>query len=86
MVCSKCKYCDHINGLSVCKIRGDVDLLGCSIKTDKEIISKKICYNCIFWLGGGEKGLSCSRKYYMSESNGFSEACDLFCQKNKIAK
>lgn len=40
-----------------------------------------ICFNCKYWLGGGDWGLSCEKDYHNCSTNGFDEACELFERK-----
>lgn len=66
---------------NVCKITHRIirnsDVQNC----DKDINSIKdmnICYNCKYWIGGGDWNLSCELKPYMASSNGFNSSCDKF--------
>ena len=44
----------------------------------EDIDSMDICYNCEYWIGGGDWGLSCTQEYEVALSNGFTPACNRF--------
>lgn len=91
MECDKCKYLiDNANTVSqfnmvkclrvrACKIKSIVCPEGChDIESDDDIENMNICYNCKYWMGGGDFGLSCRKDYYNCSANGFDKACEKF--------
>ena len=50
----------------------------CSYESEDELEKANICYNCKHWIGGGDFGLSCAKHYYITNANGFIEACEDF--------
>ena len=83
MECKNCKYYkdDHNEFFRtmMCKISHIWKPESCDyITSDGEVDNMEICYNCKSWLGGGDFGLSCQKKYYHCSANGFDEACEQF--------
>lgn len=88
MDCNKCRY-HYINdnglyGTDMCDIAHVCNPKFCGLTSDKDVIKMDICYNCEYWIGGGDWGLSCEVDYYNCSANGFDEACEKF--KNKERK
>lgn len=84
MECRNCKYIYKDTGWStcdVCKITHRVNPISCGILSDEDVEKMYICYNCNYWLGSGDWGLSCAKNYYDCCSNGFREACEQFERK-----
>lgn len=84
MECKDCKYIYKDTGwndVNVCKITHKVNPISCYIENNDDIEHLHICYNCQYWLGGGDWGLSCTKNYYNCSSNGFHEACEQFERK-----
>lgn len=91
MNCKDCKYYKNItimelgnitNVIPMCCITHIIKPKSCTyIADDTEVENMSICYNCKYWLGGGDWGLSCQKDYYNCSANGFDEACDKFERK-----
>lgn len=66
---------------NVCKITNriinNINKKYCEANVD-DIDSMDICYNCEYWIGGGDWGLSCTQEYNIALSNGFTPACNRF--------
>jgi len=80
-----CKDCRYYNGeVSIGKFNAhscrltNIILLGtgCDLK-NKNISKEKICYNCKYFLGGNDWGLSCGKNYYKLVG-AFDESCEEF--------
>lgn len=91
MKCKECKYHNisnfDFNGntyiIQSCKITNASNSKSCTyIKNDSEVKEMNICYNCKYWIGGGDWGLSCRKNYYNCNSNGFEKACEQFDRKS----
>lgn len=88
MECRYCSYCEpttvwlknnekHMVGM--CSITHTINPKSCTyIVGDAEVEDMDICYNCKYWFGGGDWGLSCQKDYYNCSTNGFNEACEQF--------
>jgi hypothetical protein len=95
MECKYCHYCkvdfygqkDKLVALPFCDITHRVNPKSCEdILSDEEVKDMEICYNCQYWIGGGDWGLSCQKNYYDCSTNGFCEACKEFKKKNENDK
>lgn len=92
MKCKDCKYYkidslfigdkEYIN--RICDITHLCNTKSCPLANDAEVEDMKICYNCRYWIGGGDWGLSCQKDYYNCSTNGFNEACEQFERKTII--
>ena len=89
MECEICKYLrkadDFVWGApsniwGACNITNRCNPTSCNLSY-AEIENMEICFNCEYWLGGGDWGLSCSKNYYDCNSNGFRKACEQFKRK-----
>ena len=87
MECKDCRYykvSDVIQGdksftMNSCEIAHVLNTKSCTyIASDVEVEDMDICYNCKYWLGGGDWGLSCQKNYLNCSANGFDEACEQF--------
>lgn len=83
MKCENCKYYkdDHNDFFRtiMCLISHRWQPKSCTyITSDEEVKDMNICFNCKYWLGGGDWGLSCEKDYYNCSANGFDEACEQF--------
>lgn len=94
MNCSSCQYLDKVKieayisrnhcsypdvAYKVCKIAHTVNPTHCTyIKSAQDVENMNICFNCKYWVGGGDYGLSCNKDYYVASSNGFRDCCDKF--------
>lgn len=86
MKCKDCKYYKVDNFFFdgkeytnyTCEITHRCNPKSCIIKNDENIIYMDICYNCKYWIGGGDFGLSCKKNYYHCSANGFDKACEQF--------
>lgn len=87
MNCNECKYEEKHEykyeekqyNYTICKITHIVNTKSCNyISNDKEVENMNICYNCQYWIGCGDYGLSCEKDYYNCNTNGFSNACNKF--------
>lgn len=88
MKCENCKYLVEIHGrfaYSVCDVTNRINPVSCNIVSDDNVKHMNICYNCQYWLGGGDWGLSCAKNYYNYSTNGFDEACDQFEKNTKVS-
>lgn len=90
MFCENCKYYKVDNFVfdgkeytnCMCDITHVVNPQACTYFTDNEKVKDmNICYNCKYWYGGGDWGLSCEKNYYNCSTNGFDEVCELFERK-----
>lgn len=90
MECKNCKYYkvdsfmfDNKEWTSrACEIAHIVNPKACAyIENDKEVEDMTICFNCKYWIGGGDWGLSCQKDYYNCSTNGFNEVCEQFERK-----
>lgn len=89
MECVNCKYYkvdsyvfngkEYIN--SMCEINHLCNTISCNAESYEQIENENICFNCKYWIGGGDWGLSCQKNYYMTSTNGFNEACEQFERK-----
>ena len=75
MECSNCKFNNSDTLYSSCNITHLVNPKGCTYEYSP---TKKICYNCKHWIGGGDFGLTCAKYYYKAYTNGFTSACNDF--------
>ena len=86
MECKDCRYYKvdsfTFNGKEYtnreCKITHRCNTISCTAKSYKEIDEAYICFNCKYWIGGGDWGLSCQKNYYHCSANGFDESCEKF--------
>ena len=67
---------------TVCKITHICNPESCDLNSDEDVKDMPICFNCKHWIGGGDWGLSCSKDYYNTSSNGFGKACEKFERKD----
>ena len=75
-------YGDKSFTMNSCEIAHVLNTRSCTyITDDSEVENMDICFNCKYWLGGGDWGLSCSNDYYNTSTNGFDEACEHFKRK-----
>lgn len=84
MECINCKYFwmgSETFPHDVCDITHICNPKSCNLASDEEVKSMDICYNCKYWYGGGDWGLSCEKNYYNCSANGFDKACDQFERK-----
>lgn len=83
MDCKFCKYSYAADGLyRGCKIANMLYTKSCDYITDNnQVETMDICYNCKHWIGGGDWGLSCSKDYYNTSTNGFRKVCEQFERK-----
>lgn len=91
MECRYCHYCEsktvglknnETRMITVCSITHVCNTKSCTyITSDEEVEDMDICYNCKYWYGGGDWGLSCEKDYYNCSSNGFDEVCEQFERK-----
>ena len=83
--CEECKYCcrkPHPYPEVYCEIcRYSRKFCCIDIMSDAEIEHMDICYNCEYWIGCGDWGLSCEKDYYKCSINGFDKACEQFKRK-----
>lgn len=84
MECKDCKY--HHNdtkyNYNMCEITHVINTKSCTyIKNDNKVDNMNICFNCKYWIGGGDWGLSCEKDYLNCSANGFDEACEQFERK-----
>ena len=70
------KKCEYAKG-KTCGITNIYEPKICLIPKDR-LEALDICYNCKYWIGGGDYGLSCKKDYYLATTNGFIKACELF--------
>lgn len=88
MKCENCKYLVEMSGwftCNVCDVTHRINPSSCTIVSDDDVKHMSICYNCQYWLGGGDWGLSCAKNYYHCSTNGFDEACDRFEKNTKVS-
>lgn len=74
MECKDCKYYKERSSqavYSLCTITHICNTKSCGLESDNEVEHMDICYNCKYWIGGGDWGLSCMKDYYNYSSNGF---------------
>ncbi len=87
MKCSKCRYY-HVFAPSssykytMCKITHICNPESCDLNSDEDVKDMSICFNCKHWMGMGDWGLSCSKDYYNTSSDGFGKACEKFERKD----
>lgn len=91
MECKNCKYyCNDtriglkdgaIYMMGRCVITNVCNTKSCNAESYEHIENANICYNCKYWHGGGDWGLSCEKDYYNCSANGFDEACEQFERK-----
>ena len=67
---------------TVCKITHIYNPESCNLNSDEDVKDMLICFNCKHWIGGGDWGLSCSKDYYNTSSDGFGKACEKFERKD----
>lgn len=67
---------------TMCKITHICNPESCDLNSDEDVKDMPICFNCKHWIGGGDWGLSCSKDYYNTSSNGFDKACEKFERKD----
>nr|DAE28898.1 MAG TPA: hypothetical protein [virus sp. ctmTa7] len=89
MMCKDCKYRQtyvDLKGIefNVCSITNIGHTVSCRLENDKLIKDMDICFNCKYWIGGGDWGLSCQKNYYNCSTNGFDKTCEEFCRKDKL--
>lgn len=90
--CKKCCYIteivNHTNpkqNYNICTLSRIVLLTDYAKNCDYynlDLSNEKICMNCKHWIGGGDWGLSCSKDYYNTSSNGLGKACEKFERKD----
>lgn len=87
MECKNCKYykiSNVIQGdksftMNSCSIAHILNTKSCIyITSDAEVEGMDICYNCKYWHGRGDWGLSCEKDYYNCSTNGFDKVCEQF--------
>ena len=79
MNCKDCRYRIADNQYSMCEITHIINPKSCDyIANDNLVESMNICYNCKYWMGFGDWGLSCKKNYYNCSSNGFDKACEQY--------
>ena len=83
MECKDCKYYEDDHNeffrTMMCKISHRWKPESCTcITSGAEVEDMDICYNCKYWHGGGDWGLSCEKDYYNCSVNGFDKACEQF--------
>ncbi len=88
MMCKDCKYKQtyvDLKGIefNVCSITNIGYIVSCRLKNDELVKDMDICFNCKYWIGGGDWGLSCQKNYYNCSNNGFDKTCEEFCRKDK---
>lgn len=90
MNCENCRYnCvsniklkDGTFTMKCCSITHVLNNKSCDyITDDNKVENMDICFNCKYWIGGGDWGLSCEKDYYNCSANGFDEACEQFERK-----
>ena len=84
MNCRDCAYLKRFENdfnYTMCDITHRINPISCSLASNEDVVDMKICYNCMFWLGGGDWGLSCKKHYYDCNANGFEKACEDFIHK-----
>lgn len=67
---------------TMCKITHICNPESCNLNSDEDVKNMSICFNCKHWMGMGDWGLSCSKDYYNTSSNGFAKACENFERKD----
>lgn len=90
MKCKDCKYNSEIDHaccgykIDYCEVINVYDMKECNY-SDSEIDKMDICFNCIYWIGGGDWGLSCMKNYYIASTNGFRKVgdCEQFTRKER---
>lgn len=85
MECKNCRYFSEQNDGIVfgsCNITHICNTKSCALPSDEDVKYLNICYNCQYWHGGGDWGLSCDKNYYNCSSNGFDKACEQFKRKS----
>ena len=89
---SKCKDCQYVwdntawNDIACCSltrvvVRPDIEA-DCPV-FNKDLSEYNICYNCKYYVGGGDWGLFCSHKdtyHHLGKFN--DEACECFERKD----
>jgi len=89
MECKDCKYYKvdsfTFNGKKytnrMCEITHLCNTKSCNAESYEHIENANICFNCKYWHGGGDWGLSCEKNYYNCSANGFDEVCEQFERK-----
>ena len=89
MICKDCKYNQtyvDLKGIefNMCSITHIAYIVSCGLENDELVKDMDICFNCKYWIGGGDWGLSCQKNYYNCSTNGFGKACEEFCRRNKL--
>lgn len=76
----ECKDCKHYNKYKrMYYITHICNTQSCTyLSYDKDVEEMNICYNCKYWIGGGDWGLSCEKDYYNCSTNGFNRICEQF--------
>jgi hypothetical protein len=75
----QCTDCNHYNKYKkMCKVTHVANTISCPAISNEQIDNAEICYNCQYWLGGGDWGTSCKVDYYKCSVNGFNKACEKF--------
>ena len=78
----KCKNCKYYNRYKkMCYVTHLYNTISCNATSYEQIEKANICYNCKYWLGGGDWGLSCEKDYWNCSANGFDEICGEFERK-----
>ena len=88
MMCKDCKYKQTYvdlkgNEFNICSISNIGYIVSCGLDNDELVKDMEICFNCKYWIGGGDWGLSCQKNYYNCSTNGFGKACEEFCRKER---
>lgn len=86
MNCNECEFCLTVNNdayeepYKVCRINNHIinNNTTCHLMSGEKLEDMNICFNCKYWMGGGDFGLSCHKNYYISSCNGFDKACKDF--------
>ena len=87
MKCENCRYLQKVNDAfiyNICNITHTIDTISCDIVSDNDVEDMDICFNCQYWYGLGDFGLSCAKNYYNCSHNGFDKACEQFKRRIRI--
>lgn len=80
MECINCRYYKKLDEFNnhICDITHVINTMSCPLPDDNLVPDADICYNCKYWIGGGDWGLSCFKDYYNTSTNGFNKICEQF--------